>query len=147
MSTDAGAHELEIERLIAAEPEAAFDGFVEIYDGDDRPEWILSSTMDLRTGGEWTVELEPPGMKPFTEIRTIIELDRPNRLAYSMTVRGVDSEEPVSTEVGLSFLPRSGQTLVKLDQRGFHSEQQAEMFEQTWPHVLALLSERVEAPK
>jgi uncharacterized protein YndB with AHSA1/START domain len=145
MSTDRGAHELEIERLIAAESEAVFDAFVEIYDGDDRPGWVLSSNMDLRTGGEWTVELEPPGMQPFTETRTIIELDRPKRLAYSMTTRGGDSEEPVSTEVGLSFEPRSGQTLVKLDQRGFHSKQQAEMFEQTWPHVLTLVSERTEA--
>ncbi len=147
MSTDAGAHELELERLVTADPEAAFDGFVEIYDGDDRPDWILSSTLDLRTGGEWTVELAPPGMNPFTEVRTITELDRPNRLAYSMTVSGADSGEPVSTEVGLSFAPRSGQTLVKLDQRGFRSKQQAEMFEQTWPHVLTLLSERVEAVK
>jgi uncharacterized protein YndB with AHSA1/START domain len=144
MTTEPGAHELEVERLIAADPEAVFDGFVEIYDGDERPDWILSSKMDLRTGGEWTVELEPSGMKPFTEVRTIIELDRPKRLAYSMTVVGADSEEPISSEVGLSFVSRSGQTLVKLDQRGFNSKQQAEMFEQTWPHVLTLLAERVE---
>ena len=143
MSTDTGAHELEIERLIAAEPEAVFDAFVEIYDGDDRPDWVHSSKMDLRPGGEWTVELEPPGVKPFTEVRTIIELDRPKRLAYSMTTSGAASDESVSTEVGLSFEPRSGQTLVKLDQRGFHSKQQAETFERTWPHVLALLAERV----
>jgi uncharacterized protein YndB with AHSA1/START domain len=144
MSTDSGAHELEIERLIAAESEAVFDAFVEIYDGDDRPSWVLSSKMDLRTGGEWTVELEPPGMQSFTEIRTITELDRPKRLVYSMTTSGADSVEPVSTEVGLSFEPRSGRTLVKLDQRGFKSKHQAAMFEQTWPHVLTLLSERVE---
>jgi uncharacterized protein YndB with AHSA1/START domain len=147
MSTDTGAHELELERLVAADPEAAFDAFVAIYDGDDRPDWILSSKLDLRTGGEWTVELEPPGVKPFTETRTIIELDRPKRLAYSMTADGADSQEPVSTEVGLSFEVRSGQTLVKLNQRGFRSKQQAETFEQTWPHVLTLLSERVEATK
>ena len=145
MSTDSGAHELELERLVASDPEAVFDAFVEIYDGDDRPDWVLSSEMDLRIGGEWTVELEPPGMKPFTETRTIIELDRPKRLAYSMTTDGGDSEEPVSTEVGLSFVARTGQTLLKLDQRGFHSKHQAEIFEQTWPHVLTLLSERVEA--
>lgn len=144
MSTDPENHEYEVERVIAADPEAVFDGFVEIYDGDDRPDWILNSEMDLRVGGEWTVELEPPGMEPFTEIRTITELDRPKRLAYSMTMRGTDSEEPVSTEVGLSFEPRSGQTLVKLYQRGFRSKQQAETFERVWPQVLALLSERVD---
>ena len=142
MSIDSESHEFEVERVIAADPEAVFDGFVEIYDGDDRPDWILGSEMDLRVGGEWTVEFEPPGIKPFTEIRIITELARPKRLAYSMTVRGVHSEEPVSTEVGLSFEPRSGQTLVKLDQRGFRSRQQAENFERVWPRVLALLSER-----
>jgi uncharacterized protein YndB with AHSA1/START domain len=143
MSTDAESHEFEVERIIAADPEAVFDGFVQIYDGNDRPDWILSSEMDLRIGGEWIVELELPGKKPFTEVRTITELDRPKRLAYSMTTRGPDSEEPVSTEVGLSFKPRSGHTLVKLDQRGFRSRQQAENFEQAWPQVLALVSERV----
>lgn len=143
MSTDPETYELELERTIDADPEAVFDGFVEIYDGDGRPDWVLSSEMDLRVGGEWTVELEPSGMEPFTEIRTITELDRPKRLAYSMTHRGADSEEPVSTEVGLSFEPRSGQTLVKLDQRGFRSKQQAGHFKRAWPQVLALLSERV----
>ena len=126
MSTDPESHEFEAERVIAADPEAVFDGFVEIYDGDDRPGWILSSELDLRVGGEWTVELEPPGIEPFTEIRTITELDRPQRLVYSLAVPGGDSEEPVSAEVGLSFEARSGQTLVKLDQRGFRSKQQAE---------------------
>jgi uncharacterized protein YndB with AHSA1/START domain len=144
MSTDPESHEYEVERVIAADPEAVFDGFVALYDGDDRPDWILSSQMDLRVGGEWTIKLEPPGMEPFTEIRTITELDRPKRLVYSMTMRGTDSEEPVSTEVGLSFEPRSGQTLVKLDQRGFRSQQQAETFQRVWPQVLALLSERVD---
>jgi len=144
MSTDPESHEYEVERVIAADPEAVFDGFVEIYDGDDRPDWILSSQMDLRVGGKWTVELEPPGTEPFTEIRIITELDRPKRLAYSMTMHSADSEEPVSTEFGLSFEPRSGQTLVKLDQRGFHSKQQAENFQRAWPQVLALLSERVD---
>jgi uncharacterized protein YndB with AHSA1/START domain len=100
--------------------------------------------MDLRVGGEWTVELELPGTEPFTEVRTITELNRPQRLAYSMTTRGADAEESVSTEVGLSFEPRSGQTLVKLDQRGFRSRQQAEKFEQAWPQVLDLMSERVD---
>ena len=142
MSSDPESHELKVERVVAADPEAAFDGFVEIFDGDDRPDWILSSEMDLRVGGEWTIELKLPGMEQLTEVRTITELDRPKRLAYSMTTRGEDSEEPVSTEVGLSFVLRSGQTLVKLDQRGFRSRQQAERFERAWPQVLALLSER-----
>ena len=144
MSTDAESNEYEVERVIAADPEAVFDGSVKIYDGGDRPDWILSSELDLRVGGEWTVELEPPGMEPFTEIRTITELDRPKRLAYSMTMRDADSEQPVSTEVGLSFEPSSGKTLVKLDQRGFRSKQQAEDFERVWPQVLELLAERVD---
>jgi uncharacterized protein YndB with AHSA1/START domain len=144
MSTDPESHEFEVQRVIAADQEAVFDGFVQIYDGDDRPDWILSSEMDLRVGGEWVVELELPGMEPFSEVRTITELDRPKRLAYSMTTRGADSEEAVSTEVGLSFEPRSGHTLVKLDQRGFRSSQQAEKFERAWPQVLALVSERID---
>src|ERR1700761_809191 len=143
MSSKDGSHEYEVERTIAAEPEAVFDAFVALYDGDDRPDWILGSDLDLRLGGEWTVELEPPETKPFTEVRTIIELDRPRRLAYSMIVEGNGAEEPVSTEVGLSFESDSGETLVKLDQRGFRSREQAQMFEQNWPHVLTLLSERV----
>ena len=144
MSMDPESHELEVERVIAADPETVFDSFVEIYDGDDRPGWILSSEMDLRVGGEWIVELQPSGMKPFTEMRTITELDRPQRLAYSMNIESTDFEQPVSTEVGLSFEARSGQTLVKLDQRGFRSKQQADRYEQTWPPMLSLLSERAE---
>ena len=143
MTIDPESHELEVARVVAANPETAFDRFVEIYDGDGRPDWILNSELDLRIGGKWTVELQPPGMESFIEVRTITELDRPKRLAYSMTVQGAGLEEPVSTEVGLSFESRSEQTLVKLNQRGFRTNQQADYFDQTWPQVLELLSERV----
>ena len=142
MSIDPESHGLESERLIAAEPEAVFNGFVELFEGDDRPDWVLNSELELRVGGKWTVELKPPGEDAVTETRIITQLDRPRRLAYSMTVPGVGSIEPVSTEVGLSFETRGQQTLVKLDQRGFRSKQQAEGFAWAWPQMLELLSER-----
>ena len=142
MSIDPESHEFEAERLIGAEPDTLFDGFIELYEGGDRPDWILSSEMERHVGGKWVVELKPPHMESVTETRIITELDRPRRLAYSMTMPGVGSAEPVSTEVGLSFEAQGAQTLVKLDQRGFRTKQQAENFAWAWPQVLELLSGR-----
>ncbi|MBV9820041.1 MAG: SRPBCC domain-containing protein [Solirubrobacterales bacterium] len=143
MTTDSESHEFEVQRLIAAAPEQVFDGFVDLH-GEGQPDWILGSNLDLRVGGEWTVEFRPPGLDAITEVRTITELDRPRRLAYSMTTSSEDPGERLSTEVAFSFESRDGETLVKLDQRGFTSKTQAEGFEQAWPQVLDLLAERVD---
>ena len=57
-------HELRVERVIDAEPEAVFDAFTEpggqvaFYQGPV-PGWIVRSTCDLRVGGVWSVEFGP----------------------------------------------------------------------------------------
>jgi hypothetical protein len=53
----ANGHALSVDRVIDAEPEAIFDGFIAMYDSQ-RPDWVTGSELDLRPGGRWTVDFQ-----------------------------------------------------------------------------------------
>ena len=53
----ANGHALSVDRVIDAEPEAIFDGFIAMYDSQ-RPDWVTESELDLRPGGRWTVDFQ-----------------------------------------------------------------------------------------
>ena len=144
MTIDPESHELEVEHEFAAAPDAVFGGFLAIHDAAGTPAGSTGPELDLRIGGEWTVERVSSAAQPLTETRTITQLDRPRRLAYAMIVSGGGPEEPVSTEVGLSFKSRSAGTLLTVNQRGFRSRTQAESFERSWPELLSRLAARVD---
>jgi uncharacterized protein YndB with AHSA1/START domain len=137
-------HDLCVERTIGASPEVVFDGFIEMY-GPERPDWIVDSRLDLRVGGSWRVDFHPPGNDPFTELRTIRELDRPRRLAYAMTAITASGERRLATDVAFSFDLAEGGTRLRLEQRGFPTVEDRDEFAQAWPTVLGLLAERLSA--
>lgn len=135
-------HDLSIERVIDAAPEAVFDGFIDMY-GPDRPDWILDSRLDLRVGGSWRVDFHPPGVEPFTEMRVIGELDRPRRLAYETTVLSASGARRFSTSVAFGFEADGDRTRLRLEQQGFPTVGDRDDFAQAWPSVLTLLAQRI----
>jgi uncharacterized protein YndB with AHSA1/START domain len=53
-------HDLTMERKFAAPPRAVYDAFLGMY-GENRPDWIVESRLDLRPGGTWRVVFNPRG--------------------------------------------------------------------------------------
>src|SRR6201989_1365237 len=77
-------YDLTMERTYPAPPRAVYDAFLGMY-GENRPDWIVGSPLDLRPGGSWRVVFHPPGLEAFTEDRVLSAIEPPHRLAYSMT--------------------------------------------------------------
>jgi len=134
---------LSVDRVIDAEPEAIFDGFIAMYDSQ-RPDWVTGSELDLRPGGRWTVDFQVPNGPAFREERLITVVDRPGRLAYRM--RAIYPDAPVfATSVEVTIAPAAGGQRVRLTQQGFPTEEARDEFAGAWPQVLGELASRVSA--
>jgi uncharacterized protein YndB with AHSA1/START domain len=131
-------YDLEVDRLIPADPQTVFDAFFAMY-GDRRQEWIVESQLDLRVGGSWSVTFHPPGLDEFREDRRITELTPPRRLGYDMRVHTADGQPGLATVVALSFDAEGPSTEVRLRQRGFPTAENRDEFARAWRQVLEIL--------
>jgi uncharacterized protein YndB with AHSA1/START domain len=132
---------LEVERRFEVAPGDVFDAFLDLY-GDSRPDWIVSSDLDPRVGGEWNVTFEPPGVERFEERRAITRLERPAAIAYDVRVVHGDGGE-FEVAVSIDFEEAEDGCLVRLRQGDFPDPETRDDFASAWPEVLALLDERV----
>jgi uncharacterized protein YndB with AHSA1/START domain len=126
-------HDLTMERKFAAPPRAVYDAFLGMY-GENRPDWIVESRLDLRPGGTWQVVFHPPGLEAFTEDRVLSAVEPPHRLAYSMTAL-FPGQPGFSTEVELTFSPDGAGTRLVLTQRGFPDAATRDDFAGGWSGV------------
>jgi uncharacterized protein YndB with AHSA1/START domain len=127
------SNDLSIDRTFRATPEVVFDAYLAMH-GDERPDWIADSRLDLRPGGRWTVSFRPPGVEAFQEERTFTEADVPRRLAYAM--RSIFAGAPgFETTVELTFDEEGVGTQASLVQRGFPTPEARDDFAGGWPGV------------
>jgi uncharacterized protein YndB with AHSA1/START domain len=139
-------HELRVERVIDAEPEAVFDAFtapggqVAFYQGPV-PGWIVRSTCDLRVGGVWSVEFGPASDQLYRHRHVFEVIDRPRRLVLTTTETRLDGSS-FDTEIELVFEPRGGKTLVRMLHRGFPTAELRDEHRGGVPEALAAV-ERV----
>jgi uncharacterized protein YndB with AHSA1/START domain len=141
LEPDQRGHGLSVDRVIAATPEAIFDGFIAMYDSR-RPDWVTDSQLDLREGGRWTVAFQVPNGPAFREERVLTAVERPRRIAYD--VRAVYDDAPgfaTAVEVTIEGGP-DGQR-IRLVQQGFPTAESRDDFAGAWPDVLAELDRRV----
>ena len=133
-------HDLRMERVLDAPPEAVFDAFTdpdaqrEMY--ADAPDWVIHSECDLRIGGRWTIEFGPPGSRPAREACVFEVIERPGRLEYrsTMTMPGGSS---IDTRTRVTFeATAAGQTRVTVVQSGFPSAQARDEFADGWSEIL-----------
>jgi uncharacterized protein YndB with AHSA1/START domain len=146
-------HDLTIERRLPASPEIVYGTFLDMY-GERRPDWILSSKLDLRVGGRWTVVFRPPGLPEFGEDRVLSAVEPGRRLAYTMTTVH-DGQPGFSTEVELRFDPAQGDpdrfdpaqagTALTLTQRGFPDTAARDDFAGGWSGVWDFMAQEVAA--
>lgn len=137
----AGGYRLSVERVIDAGPEAIFDAFIAMYDSR-RPDWVTASELDRRPGGRWRVEFQAPGGPAFREERVITALERPGRLAYDMRAF-YPGDKGFATKVEVTIAPAPGGQRIRLEQRGFPTEEARDDFAGAWPDVLRELAGRV----
>ena len=132
------SNDLIMERKFAAPPRVVYDAFLGMY-GENRPDWIVESGLDLRPGGTWRVVFHPPGLEAFTEHRVLSAVEPPHRLAYSMTAL-FPRQPAFSTEVELTFAPEGAGTRLVLTQRGFPDATTRDDFADGWGGVWDMLT-------
>ena len=142
-------HDLRVERVYAAAPEAVFDAFTdpeaqkEMY--ADEPGWIVRSECDLRVGGRWTIEFGPPDGSPSRETCVFEVVDRPRRLVFRSTMSMPDGSG-IDTRTEVTFTETAGgQTRLTVVQSGFPAAGLRDEFTEGWGGILAGLSRVVAA--
>jgi uncharacterized protein YndB with AHSA1/START domain len=134
------SEELRLERVLDAAPETVFDAFTdpdaqrELY--ADAPDWVVTSSCDLRVGGRWTIEFGPPGGAAALETCVFEVVDRPRRLVYASTMRMPDGTS-VDTAMEVRFeAEEGGRTRLVILQRGFPTRELRDELADGWPGIL-----------
>jgi uncharacterized protein YndB with AHSA1/START domain len=142
------SHELRLERLFDAAPEAVFDAFTdpkaqrELY--ADAPDWIVQSECDLRVGGRWTIEFGPAGSTPARESNVFEVVDRPRRLVYRSTMTRPDGSR-LETGMEVTFAEEDRRTRLTIVQSGFPTAEVRDEFTQGWASIVDGLGRTVAA--
>jgi len=134
------SHDLRLERVYDAYPETVFDAFTdpeaqrELY--ADAPDWVVTSSCDLRVGGRWTIEFGPPGGPAATETCLFRVVERPRRLVYVSTMRMPDGTS-FDTDMEVTFDEEpGGRTRLTIVQRGFPTPRLRDELADGWPSIL-----------
>lgn len=141
------SYDLRIERLIHASPEVVFDAFIDpdaqevLYDDENDPTWAVSSELDLRPGGIWTIAFGPAGGEPNRETNVFTEIERPRKLAFDSTMFLTDEGRSLDTKVIVTFDDQDGKTLLTIVQTGFDRREDRDGIEGGWPSILDALEQ------
>jgi uncharacterized protein YndB with AHSA1/START domain len=134
------SQDLRLERVYDAAPDVVFDAFTdpeaqkELY--ADAPDWIVSSAVDLRAGGRWTIEFGPPGGPAALETSVFEVVDRPRRLIYTASMRMPDGTS-FDTGVDVRFEEEApGRTRLTILQTGFPTRELRDEIAGGWPSIL-----------
>jgi uncharacterized protein YndB with AHSA1/START domain len=139
------SHELKLERLFDATPEAVFDAFVdpaaqEVLHGSRRQDWVVHrSETDVRVGGTSVYAMGPAGQDPDVETRLYSVVERPHRLVFRHSMAIADWQRTIETEMTITFEDRDGKTLLTMVQTGFESAEDRDDFLEGWPEYLDTL--------
>jgi uncharacterized protein YndB with AHSA1/START domain len=125
------SHDLRLERVLDAPPEAVFDAFVDPAARHDpyadAPDWVVESECDLRVGGRWTIAFGPPGREPARETNVFEQIERPRPLVYRSTMV-LPSGSSVDTHMRVTFERDDNKTRMTLVQSGFPTAQLPDEF-------------------
>jgi uncharacterized protein YndB with AHSA1/START domain len=133
------SHDLRVERVYDAAPEAVFDAFTdpeaqkELY--ANAPDWVVRSECDLRAGGRWAIEFGPPDGTPSREICVFEVVERPKLLIYTSTMTMPDGSS-LDTRTHVTFDAADGQTRVTVVQSGFPAAGLRDEFTDGWGGIL-----------
>jgi uncharacterized protein YndB with AHSA1/START domain len=133
---------LELRRRIEAPPSIVFAACV---DPAQVAQWwgplgfaVPSAEMDVRPGGGYRIEMQPPEGEAFVLEGEYLEVNPPQRLAYTFRWDPPDPDD-VETVVTLNLGAASEGTEVALGQEGFATEARRRLHEEGWTDTLERL--------
>jgi len=145
-------YELRLQRLLDAPAETVFDTIVdpeatkELFTPPELPGFkTLDSSIDLRVGGTWTILQEGPDGERYDLAYEFTEIDRPNHLAATFTMRYTPSGRVDHSDVAFTFEDQDGKTLLTLIQSGFETREQRDEYLQGAPSFLDAVERTVMA--
>jgi uncharacterized protein YndB with AHSA1/START domain len=126
---------LEIERVLPARREIAFEGFAE---ADQLANWwgpegftIPSLEFEPRAGESYRIEMQPPEGDSFHLTGEFRAAEPPTRLAFTFVWEPPNPDD-VETLVELSFTERGESTDVALKQGAFKTEERLALHRDGW---------------
>jgi uncharacterized protein YndB with AHSA1/START domain len=135
MAAQPGKLTLEMVRALPVAPVRIFTAF---SDPDELAEWfgpegfsVGSLDVDLRVGGTYRIEMQPPEGDSFYLGGEFREVDPPARLAFTFEYEDPDPDD-VETLVELSFRDRGESTEVHFTQGPFKTEARRELHRDGW---------------
>lgn len=144
VSASSGPLQLHLERVLPVPAGRAFDACVE---ADRLAEWWGPAgftaprvDLDVRVGGHYRIEMQPPDTAAFHLRGEFLEVDPPRRLAYTFEWEEPDPDDR-TTIVKLSFLDHGAGTRLEVDQGTFASEARLSLHEAGWADTLERLEQ------
>ena len=135
---------LHLERVFHAPRERVFASCVEPA---QLGEWwgpagfsALSVELDVRTGGRYRITMQPPDGEAFHVRGRYMEVDRPQRLAYTFEYEEPDPDDQ-QTLVTLSFFDHPDGTRLALEQGPFATQARHELHQTGWSETLDRLAD------
>ena len=139
-------------QMSRALPVARARVFAAFTDPDELAEWfgpegfsVGSLDSDLRVGGNYRIEIQPPEGDPFYLGGEFREVDPPGRLAFTFVYEEPDPDD-VETLVELSFRDRGDSTEVVFTQGPFRTEARRELHRDGWTDSFDRLAQVVSQP-
>ena len=101
-----------------------------------------SVELDVRVGGRYRIEMQPPDGDRFVLSGEFREVDHDSRLAYTFRWEPPDPDDR-ETVVVVSLQDRGGSTALAVDQEPFATEARRALHEQGWNESLDRLEELI----
>jgi uncharacterized protein YndB with AHSA1/START domain len=146
MKEPPGGFVLEQQRILAAPPERIF---TLMTDPTELAKWwgpqaftTPEIDLDLRVGGRYRYTMQPPDGEAFHLSGVFLEIDRPDRLAYSFRWDEPDPDDR-ETVVVLSLAAVGDATQVSLSQGEFATEERLALHRNGWADSLDKLEELI----
>jgi uncharacterized protein YndB with AHSA1/START domain len=139
VSDASGVLRLHLEKVLPVHPGRAFDACVE---PDRLARWWGPAgftaphvALDVRMGGSYRIEMQPPDAAAFHLRGEFLEVDPPRRLVYTFEWEEPDPDD-TTTLVELSFLDHGAGTRLVVDQGTFASGERLSLHEAGWTDTL-----------
>jgi uncharacterized protein YndB with AHSA1/START domain len=135
VEAQSGELTLAMQRILPVGPAVAFGAFCK---PNELAKWFgpqgfttASIELDLRVGGTYRIEMQPPEGDAFYLTGEFREVDPPTRLAYTFIWEDPDPDD-VETLVRLSFRDLRGSTEVVFTQGAFKTEARRALHRDGW---------------